>query len=59
MFAVGDKVKITGGAFEDFEGINKEVRPSDDKARVAISIYGRAETIEVNLLQLRALSSAN
>jgi transcription termination/antitermination protein NusG len=53
MFAIGDKVRIVGGAFYDFEGTIKEVRPSDEKARVTISIFGRAESIELDFSELK------
>jgi transcription antitermination factor NusG len=39
MIAIGDNVKIVDGPFYDFDGIIKEVRPSEEKARVAISIF--------------------
>lgn len=57
MFAIGDKVKIVGGAWEDFDGKIEELRTSDGKARVQISIYGRLETIVVELSQLKLASS--
>ena len=53
MFAIGDNVKIIDGSFYDFEGKIAEVRPSEEKARVTISIFGRAETIEVDFSQMR------
>jgi len=52
MFAVGDKVRIIWGAFYDFERTINEVHASDRKARVAILIYGRAETIELDFSEL-------
>jgi transcription antitermination factor NusG len=39
MLAIGDKVKIVEGNFYDFEGTIVELRPSEQKARVAISIF--------------------
>jgi len=53
MFAVGDKVKIVGGAFADFEGKIKEVRPPEGKALVAISIFGHSESIELDFSQMK------
>ncbi len=52
MLAIGDKVKIVGGNFYDFEGTIAGVRPSEQKARVTISIYGRAETIQLDFSQI-------
>jgi transcription termination/antitermination protein NusG len=45
MLAIGDDVKIVEGPFYDFEGIIVGVRPSEEKARVAISIFGRAKPL--------------
>ena len=53
MLAIGDKVKIVEGNFYDFEGTIVEVRPSEEKARVAISIFGRAETIQLDFSQIK------
>ena len=53
MLAIGDDVKIVEGPFYDFEGTIVEVRPSEEKARVSISIFGRAETIELNFSQIK------
>lgn len=52
-FAIGDNAKIVEGSFSDFEGTIKEVRPSEGKVRVAISIFGRSESIELNFSQIR------
>jgi transcriptional antiterminator NusG len=53
MLVVGDTVKIVEGAFYDFDGTIQEVRPSEEKVRVAISIFGRAETIELDFSQIK------
>ncbi len=53
MLAIGDKVKVAGGPWTDFDGTIKEVRPSDGKARVTISIYGHPETIELDFSQIK------
>ena len=53
MLAIGDNVKIVDGPFYDFEGRIEEVRPSEEKARVTISIFGRAETIELDFSQIK------
>jgi transcription termination/antitermination protein NusG len=51
IFAVGDNVKILEGSFGDFDGTVIEVRPSEGKVRVAISIFGRSESIELDFSQ--------
>ena len=53
MLDIGDRVKVVEGPFYDFEGTIVEVRPSEEKARVSISIFGRAETIELNFSQIK------
>ena len=53
MLAIGDNVRIVEGPFYDFEGTIKEVRPSEEKVRVAISIYGHPETIELDFSQIK------
>ena len=54
MFASGEKIRIVGGPFEDFEGTIKEVHQSDNRVLVTISIYGRAETIKLDLSQIES-----
>jgi transcriptional antiterminator NusG len=51
MLVVGDTVKIVEGAF--YDGTIQEVRPSEEKVRVAISIFGRAETVELDFSQIK------
>jgi len=53
MLAIGDTVKIVEGPFYDFDGTIAEVRPSEKKVRVAISIFGRAESVELNFSQIK------
>ena len=57
MLAIGDNVKIVEGPWTDFEGKIKEVRPSEEKARVTILIFGRAETIELDFSQIEAATA--
>ena len=57
MLAIGDKVKIVGGSFEDFDGTIQELRSTEQKARVTISIYGRAETIQLDFSQIKSATA--
>ena len=57
MLAIGDNVKIVDGPFYDFEGRIEEVHPAEGKARVTISIYGHAETIELDFSQIKPASA--
>jgi transcriptional antiterminator NusG len=51
-FEVGQQVKITDGAFADFNGIVEEVRPEKGTLKVSISIFGRATSVEMELVQV-------
>lgn len=51
-FRVGDRVRVTEGAFADFHGIVDEIDVERGKARVLISIFGRETPVEVDFLQL-------
>jgi len=57
MLAIGDTVKIVEGTFYDFEGTIEEVRPSEEKARVTISIFGRAEIVELDFSQIKSTTA--
>ena len=57
MLAIGDKVKIVEGPWYDFEGTIEEMRPAEKKARVAISIFGRAETIQLDFSQIKSATA--
>jgi transcriptional antiterminator NusG len=57
MLALGDTVKIAEGPFYDFEGTIEEVRPSEEKARVTISIFGRAEIVELDFSQIKSTTA--
>jgi N-acetylglucosaminyl-diphospho-decaprenol L-rhamnosyltransferase len=45
--SVGDFVRITQGAFEDFDGRVESLHPGRDLVTVAIDIMGRKTTVEV------------
>lgn len=51
-FKQGDKVKVTEGPFENFEGVVDEVNPQKGKVRVIVTIFGRATPIEIEYWQL-------
>ncbi len=51
-FKVGERVRVTEGAFADFHGIVDEIDIERGKARVLISIFGRETPVEVDFLQL-------
>ena len=53
-FLVGQVVEIIEGPFSDFSGSVEEVLPEKGKVRVAVSLFGRPTSVELDYLQLRA-----
>lgn len=53
-FLVGQVVEITEGPFSDFSGTVEEVIPVKGKVRVAVSLFGRPTSVELDYLQLKA-----
>ena len=53
-FLVGQVVEITEGPFSDFSGTVEEVIPDKGKVRVAVSLFGRPTSVELDYLQLKA-----
>jgi transcription termination/antitermination protein NusG len=53
-FLVGQVVEITEGPFSDFSGTVEEVIPEKGKVRVAVSLFGRPTSVELDYLQLKA-----
>ena len=55
-FQVGDAVEVMDGPFSDFSGIVNEVNPDKGKLKVMVSIFGRETPVELDFLQVKALS---
>ncbi|MBI4099183.1 transcription termination/antitermination protein NusG [Candidatus Parcubacteria bacterium] len=53
--AVGDPVKITDGAFRDYEGKVSEVDEEKGKVKVLVSMFGRETPVELDFLQIQKL----
>ncbi len=51
-FKVGERVRVTEGAFAEFHGVVDDIDLYRGKARVMISIFGRETPVEVDFLQL-------
>ena len=51
-FRVGQKVRVTEGAFANFVGVVDELYPEKGKARIMVSMFGRDTPMEVDLLHL-------
>ncbi|TWT88142.1 hypothetical protein Mal64_16140 [Pseudobythopirellula maris] len=54
-FAVGDKVKVKDGNFENFEGDVDSIDPQSGKVTVMISIFGRSTPVELEYWQVETL----
>lgn len=51
-FKVGQKVRITEGAFAEFTGIVQELHADKGRARVMVSFFNRDTPVDVDFLQL-------
>jgi transcriptional antiterminator NusG len=51
-FKKGDKVKVTEGPFENFEGMVDEIDTQRGRVRVIVTIFGRPTPIEIEYWQL-------
>lgn len=55
QFKKGDRVKVTNGAFENFEGEVDEVLPDQGRVRIITTIFGRATPLELEYWQIEKL----
>jgi transcriptional antiterminator NusG len=52
---VGDRVRVTNGPFEDFEGRVQEVNVPKQKLRVMIELFGRETPVEVEFTDVEKI----
>jgi len=55
-FDIGEKVKVTEGHFQSFEGQIEDIDPDTGRLKVAISIFGRSTPVELEYGQVEKLS---
>ena len=55
QFKKGDKIKVTNGAFQNFEGEVDEVIPDKGMVRIITTIFGRPTPLELEYWQIEKM----
>ncbi|MBV0913167.1 transcription termination/antitermination protein NusG [Anianabacter salinae] len=51
-FDIGEKVNVTDGPFEGFDGMVEDVDDGNQRLKVTVSIFGRATPVELEFTQV-------
>lgn len=54
-FKVGDRVKVTEGPFENFEGVVDEINSQKGTVRVIVTVFGRPTSVEIEYWEVEQL----